>query len=64
MLGHVFHKTRRLNLQPAKFKIQSTLLNIEVKVIQKNKKQYDVILCITRIQYKNRSTIQLSNNEN
>ena len=39
MLVHVFHKTRRLNLQPAKFKIKSTLLNIEAKVIQKNKKQ-------------------------
>ena len=53
----MFHKTRRLNHQPAKFKIKITLLNIEAKVIQKNKKQYDVILCITRIQYKNRSAI-------
>ena len=68
MLVHVFHKNRRPNPQPAKPqpakpqpakpKIKSTLLNIEAKVIQKkNKKQYDVILCITRIQYKNRSTI-------
>ena len=58
MLVHVFHKIRRLNLQPAKFKIKSTLLNIEAKVIQKkNKKQYDVLLCITRIQYKNRFAI-------
>ena len=40
----MFHKTRRLNHQPAKFKIKITLLNIEAKVIQKNKKQYDVIL--------------------
>ena len=30
MLVHVFHKTRRLNLQPAKFKIKSTLLNIYI----------------------------------
>ena len=29
VLVHVFHKTRRLNLQPAKLKIKSTLLNIE-----------------------------------
>ena len=48
----MFHKTRHLNHQPVKFKIKSTLLNIDAKVIQKNKKQYDVILCITKIQYK------------
>ena len=57
ILVHMFHKTRRLNHQPVKFKIKSTLLNIDAKVIQKNKKEYDVILCITKIQYKNRSTI-------
>ena len=53
----MFHNTRRLNHQPVKFRIKSTLLNIDAKVIQKNKKQYDVILCITKNQYKNRSTI-------
>ena len=30
----MFHKTRRLNHQPVKFKIKSTLLNIDAKVIQ------------------------------
>ena len=40
----MFHKTRHLNHQPVKFKIKSTLLNIDAKVIQKSKKQYDVIL--------------------
>ena len=29
----MFHKTRRLNHQPVKFKIKSTLLNIDAKVI-------------------------------
>ena len=53
----MFHKTRRINHQPVKIKTKSTLLNIDAKVIQKNKKQYDVILYITKIQYKNRSSI-------
>ena len=44
----MFYKTRRLNHQPVQFKIKSTLLNKDAKVIQKNKKQYDVILCITK----------------
>ena len=50
----MFHKTRRINHQPVKIKTKSTLLNIDAKVLQKkNKKQYDVILCITKNQYKN-----------
>ena len=40
----MFYKTRRLNHQPHNFEIKSTLLNIDAKVIQKNKKQYVVIL--------------------
>ena len=46
----MFHKTRRLNHQPVKFKIKSILLNIDAKVIQKNNKQYDVILYKTSVQ--------------
>ena len=40
----MFHKTRRLNHQPVKFEIKSTLLNIDAKVLQ-----YYVIMffCIT-----------------
>ena len=52
----MFHKAKRFNHQPVQFKIKSTLVNIDAKVIQKTKKQYDVILCITKIQYKNRSS--------
>ena len=51
----MFHKAKRFSNQLVQFKITSTVLNIDAKVIHKNKTQYDVILCITKIRYKNRS---------
>ena len=39
----MLQKAKRFNHQPVQFKIKSTLLNIDAKVIQKKKKQYDVI---------------------
>ena len=45
----MFHKIRRLNHQPVKFKIKSTLLNIDAKVIQKNQKT----VCRNIVHYKN-----------
>ena len=42
----MFHKTRRLNHQPVKFKIKSTLLNIEAIIQKKTIKKYIYLLVI------------------
>ena len=42
----MFHKAKRFNHQPVQFKIKSTLVNRDAKVLQKNKNQYEV-----RIEY-------------
>ena len=42
----MFHKPGRLNLQPAKFKIKSTLLNIEAKVIKKTVNVFHALIMV------------------
>ena len=42
----MFHKAKCFNHQLVQFKIKRTLVNRDAKVVQKNKKQYDV-----RIEY-------------
>ena len=44
----MFHKAKCFNHQLVQFKIKRTLVNRDAKVVQKNKKQYDVrIFCIS-----------------
>ena len=42
ILVHMFYKAKCLNHQLVQFKIKITLVNRNAKVLQKNKKQYDV----------------------
>ena len=48
----MFQKAKRFNHQLVQFKIKSTLLNIDAKVMQKNKKQYDVIYALQKFSTK------------
>ena len=57
----MFHKTRRLNHQPAKFKIKSTLLNIDAKVIQENKKQYFIFMLQFFVEHSKRKNTVIKN---